>query len=233
MPADEECRKSNWQFQVCNNTFWSKTVVQPNNVISSYKPKYMMIYNLKFDSNSDLEETIKSEGAIGFTLHNCFCFCFVFVFVFKSFLHRTNLKLVFLLKHFSIYIFFFTLVPVTWNMWNDLSQFWEKQTNKQTYRPSFTVFESTAVKTIPFCQNPKIIWGNGFMDVKFFKIMLYFALTAHNWQKWKRVFLACPCHKIYRDEAVGVKSCKYTSKLTIFMKMSNLGQYRENLIFCQ
>ena len=21
-------------------------------------------------------------------------------------------------------------------------------------------------------------------------------LTAHNWQKWKRVFLTCPCHKI-------------------------------------
>ena len=30
-------------------------------------------------------------------------------------------------------------------------------------------------------------------------------LTAHNWQKWKRVFLTCPCHKIYRDEAVGIK----------------------------
>ena len=26
----------------------------------------------------------------------------------------------------------------------------------------------------------------------------------------KRVFLICPCHKIYRDEAVGLKSCKYT-----------------------
>ena len=37
-------------------------------------------------------------------------------------------------------------------------------------------------------------------------------LTAHNWQKWKRVFLTCPCHKIYRDEAVGLKSCKYTWK---------------------
>ena len=59
------------------------------------------------------------------------------------------------------------------------------------------------------------------------------ALTAHNWQKWKRVFLTCPCHKIYRDEAVGLKSCKYTWKITIFVKMCNLGQYRENLIFCQ
>ena len=51
-------------------------------------------------------------------------------------------------------------------------------------------------------------------------------LTAHNWQKWKRVFLTCPCHKIYRDEAVGLKSCKYTWKITIFVKMWNLRQYR-------
>ena len=58
-------------------------------------------------------------------------------------------------------------------------------------------------------------------------------LTAHNWQKWKRVFLTCPCRTIYRDEAVGLKSCKYTWKSTIFVKMWNLGQYRENLIFCQ
>ena len=41
------------------------------------------------------------------------------------------------------------------------------------------------------------------------------------------------CHKIYRDEAVGLKSCKNTRKITIFVKMWNLGQYRENLIFCQ
>ena len=59
------------------------------------------------------------------------------------------------------------------------------------------------------------------------------ALTGGNWQKWKRVFLTCPCHKIYRDEAVGFKSCKYTWKITKFVKMGNLGQYRENLIFCQ
>ena len=58
-------------------------------------------------------------------------------------------------------------------------------------------------------------------------------LKAHNWQKWKSVFLTCPCHNIYRDEAVGLKSCKYTWKITIFVKMWNLGQYHENLIFCQ
>ena len=66
-------------------------------------------------------------------------------------------------------------------------------------------------------------------------LFLYFlhTLRAHNWQKWKRVFLTCPCLKSYRDEAVGLKSCKYTWKITIFVKMWNLGQYRENLIFCQ
>ena len=58
-------------------------------------------------------------------------------------------------------------------------------------------------------------------------------LTGGNWQKWKRVFLTCPCHEIYRDEAVGLNSCKNTWKITIFVKMWNLGQYRENLIFCQ
>ena len=58
-------------------------------------------------------------------------------------------------------------------------------------------------------------------------------LTAHNWQKWKRVFLTCPCHEIYRDEAVGLKSRKYTWKITIYVNMWNLGQFQEKLIFCQ
>ena len=57
-------------------------------------------------------------------------------------------------------------------------------------------------------------------------------LTAHNLQKWKRVFLTWPCHKIYRDEAVCLKSCKYAWKITIYVNMCNLGQFRENLIFC-
>ena len=48
-------------------------------------------------------------------------------------------------------------------------------------------------------------------------------LTAHNWQKWKRVFLTCPCHEIYRDEAVGLKSCRYTWKIMIFCKNMKFG----------
>ena len=76
---------------------------------------------------------------------------------------------------------------------------------------------------------------NRLKTIIFLNIILYnlLYLTAHNWQKWKRVFLTCPCHKIYRDEAVGLKSFKYTWKITIFVKMWNLGQYCENLIFCQ
>ena len=50
--------------------------------------------------------------------------------------------------------------------------------------------------------------------------------TAHNWQKWKRVFLTCPCHKIHRVEAVGLKTTKYTWKIIIFVNMWNLEQFR-------
>ena len=42
-----------------------------------------------------------------------------------------------------------------------------------------------------------------------------------------------PCHEIYREEAVGLKSSNYTLKITIFVNMWNLGQFRENLIVCQ
>ena len=73
-----------------------------------------------------------------------------------------------------------------------------------------------------------ICFGNCFVLVFDFH-----RLTGGNWQKWKRVFLTCPCHDIYRDEVVVLKSCKYTWKITIFVKMWNLGQYRENLIFCE
>ena len=58
-------------------------------------------------------------------------------------------------------------------------------------------------------------------------------LTAHNWQKWKRVFLTWPSHKIYRVESVGLKSSNYTWKIMIGANMWNLGQVREKLIFCQ
>ena len=49
-------------------------------------------------------------------------------------------------------------------------------------------------------------------------------LTGGNWQKWKRVFLTCPCHEIYRDEAVCLKSCKNTWKLRYLWKCEIWGK---------
>ena len=48
-------------------------------------------------------------------------------------------------------------------------------------------------------------------------------ITAHNWQKWKSTFLACPCHEIYRVEAVGLKSSSYALKIMIFCENVRFG----------
>ena len=40
------------------------------------------------------------------------------------------------------------------------------------------------------------------------------------------------CHKIYRVEAVVLAIVNYALKIMIFVNMWNLGQFRENLIFC-
>ena len=47
------------------------------------------------------------------------------------------------------------------------------------------------------------------------------------------IFLTCPCHEIYRVEAVSLKNSNYTWKIMVFANMWNLGQFREKLIFCQ
>ena len=46
-----------------------------------------------------------------------------------------------------------------------------------------------------------------------------------NWQKWEGRFLTCPCHKIYRVEAVGLSTFQLYLKITCFVKMWNLRQY--------
>ena len=48
-------------------------------------------------------------------------------------------------------------------------------------------------------------------------------LNGSQLAKMKKSIPEMSCHKIYRDEAVGLKSCKYTWKITIFVKMWNLG----------
>ena len=41
----------------------------------------------------------------------------------------------------------------------------------------------------------------------------YLNLSAHSWQKWKSTFLTCQCHKIYREEAVCLKTSIILEKL--------------------
>ena len=102
----------------------------------------------------------------------------------------------------------------------------------------FNIFQMECFSAVTFAMGYQKNM-NFLMIIKIFKNLKkkvkpdWSPLTGGNWQKWKRVFLTCPCHEIYRDEAVGLKSCKNTWKITIFVKMWNLGQYRENLIFCQ
>ena len=43
---------------------------------------------------------------------------------------------------------------------------------------------------------------------------------AHNWQNWKSRFPSCPCRKVYREEAVGLKSSNL-----IYLKNYNFCEY--------
>ena len=87
-----------------------------------------------------------------------------------------------------------------------------------------------AAKNIPFLQKTSTP-----PYVK--KTTLFYAFCAHgcvaSHVESEPPGLTCHCHEIYRDEAVGLKCCKYTLKITICVNMWNLGQFRENLIYCQ
>ena len=54
------------------------------------------------------------------------------------------------------------------------------------------------------------IFLKGFEDFPLLKAITDSPLTAQNWQKCKSRFLACPCHEIYKEEAVGLESSNYT-----------------------
>ena len=41
------------------------------------------------------------------------------------------------------------------------------------------------------------------------------------------MFLTCPCHEIYKDEAVGLKTCKYTLKNYDLCEYVEFGEFRE------
>ena len=96
-----------------------------------------------------------------------------------------------------------------------------KKKNKQTNKQNKTKQTKTSKKTYKQTNKNKkrlCIWTCWMCDCQLsyqksqVKTILSGALTAHNWQKWKRAFLTRFCHKIYRDEAVGPKGSKYTWK---------------------
>ena len=62
-------------------------------------------------------------------------------------------------------------------------------------------------------------WQTRLVDPLIFRHAV--ALTAQNWQKWKRVLLTCPCHE-NRDEAVGLQK-----KMQLYMKNYDFCEYVE------
>ena len=130
--------------------------------------------------------------------------------------------------------FYFKLISKNFLTWNVL--FWEdgeniviakikikkkqthKQTNKQTKHDTST--NKFGGSSLSHTLDPPLIQMYfTCIGLALIGMVYIISLTAHNWQKWKRAFPTCPCHKIYRDEAAGLKSCKYTWKITIFVKM--------------
>ena len=64
-------------------------------------------------------------------------------------------------------------------------------------------------------------------------------LTAHNWQKWKRVFLTCPCHEIYENfmsvttRRVLTRKCPQTLA-GLFYRISMIFKTKScTIIFCE
>ena len=71
--------------------------------------------------------------------------------------------------------------------------------------------------------------------------LVYDQINVHKWyihlifngSQLAKLKKSIPDMSLPRDEAVGLKSCNYALKDTIYVNMWNLGQFRENLIFCQ
>ena len=104
------------------------------------------------------------------------------------------------------------------------------------FLPLLRFFEKICVRVLLlffFFKRVLILLSYSAQDMLKFGLKCNSPLTAHNWQKWKRVFVTCPCHKIYRVKAVGLKSSNHTWKIMIFANMWNLGQFCEKMIFCQ
>ena len=98
--------------------------------------------------------------------------------------------------------------------WNTLPRSAVEASTVNIFKSEVDVFLSTKYNLYAFT------WLISYTLVSFAVEELQFVgLTARSWQKWKRVFLTCPCHKIYREEAVGLKRSNYTLEITIFVNV--------------
>ena len=52
---------------------------------------------------------------------------------------------------------------------------------------------------------------------------------AHNQQKWEKILITCPRHKLNRIEAVCLENFNCTSKISIIVNMRDLGQFLETI----
>ena len=118
-------------------------------------------------------------------------------------------------------------------VWGKIDQNLRKKWGKWNSCPPGTVRLATAL--IMPIWGPSYIWRNWtILDSPVLSFVAFGWVRVNSSQvaKWKSRSLTCHCHEIYRDEAVCLKSSNHTLKNTIFVNIWNLGQIRENLIFC-
>ena len=83
--------------------------------------------------------------------------------------------------------------------------FWEEQEKRKKEKKTLTYLRS------------QLLWNESSPHDESSQNTM--CLTAHNWQKWRSTLLTCPCHNIYRKEALGLNNSNYTWKIMIFVKM--------------
>ena len=122
---------------------------------------------------------------------------FVFSFHFSSFLFFSFLFFSFLFFSFLFFSFLFFSCLVLSKLSPKVSFSFTKKTFSLQWFLEEKKEKSSIWKSKPFSLQFQF-WdekrsSSGHQD-----------LTVHNWQKWKRRFLICLCHEIYRVEAVGL-----------------------------
>ena len=160
-----------------------------------------------------------------------FVYC-SFKWQFRHFSHSSNFS--FFLKNLNFFLFLFlwksgpcpnalswsTSVFCSWNLYNQIPS----HTKGTKSYPIILCIIIIIIIIIIKRQKKKAKCRCTFWDkTKFeclksvFWLIWCEVLTAHNWQKWKSIFLTCPYHKIDRVEAVGLKTSNYTLKIKIVM----------------